>query len=210
MLEQISEVCCGIGDGSVCTLYGFQPGTVQRDRLTASACGPGFEVVHLSGGGDGGRIEGRTTTIQDGAIWAAEYAIEVDAAGATRRAAIRGRPGTGFCTARPGPTATATGWPTANPRPVRSRNDTRATPTGAAPLSKSTPDRRLRAAELGLGCPCHDAHISVFCMRLSAVMSWGRPEWGTVVGLTGRLRARAARGAGSALWRLSCCAGPAR
>jgi hypothetical protein len=26
MLEQISEVCCGIGDGSVCTLYRFQPG----------------------------------------------------------------------------------------------------------------------------------------------------------------------------------------
>jgi len=102
MLEQMSEVRCGIGDGSVCTLYGFQPGTVHRDRLTARRCGPGFEVVYFSGGGDGCRIEGWTTAIQDGATWAVEYAIEVDAAGATRSAAIRGRSGAGFCTARLG------------------------------------------------------------------------------------------------------------
>jgi hypothetical protein len=91
----MSEVCCAIRDGSVCTLYRFQPGTVHRDRLTDSACGPGFEVVHFPVTVTAGGIEGWTTTIQDGATWAAEYAIEVDAAGATRSAAIRGRFGTG-------------------------------------------------------------------------------------------------------------------
>jgi uncharacterized protein len=61
-----------------------------------------FEVVYFSGGGDGCRIEGWTNAIRDGATWVVEYAIEVDAAGATRSAAIRGRSGAGFCTARLG------------------------------------------------------------------------------------------------------------
>jgi hypothetical protein len=102
MLEQMSEMCCGIRDGSVGTLYGFQPGTVQRDRLTASAVRAQFRGRALAGGGDGGRIEGWTTTIQDGATWAAEYAHRGRCGRATRSAAIRGRSGTGFCTARLG------------------------------------------------------------------------------------------------------------
>jgi hypothetical protein len=57
-----------------------------------------FRVVYFSGGGDGCRIEGWTTAIEDGATWV-EYAIEVDAARATRSAAIRGRSTAGFCTA---------------------------------------------------------------------------------------------------------------
>jgi uncharacterized protein len=60
----------------------------------------GFEVVYFSAAGDRCRIEGWTTAIEDGATWAVEYAIEVDAAGATRSAAIRGRSAAGSCTAR--------------------------------------------------------------------------------------------------------------
>ena len=59
----------------------------------------GFEVVYFEARGDGCRIEGWTTAIEDGATWAVEYAIEVDAAWATRSAAIRGRSAAGFCSA---------------------------------------------------------------------------------------------------------------
>jgi uncharacterized protein len=51
----------------------------------------GFEVVYFRAGGDRCRIEGRAAAIEDGVTWAVEYAIEVDAAGATRSARIRGR-----------------------------------------------------------------------------------------------------------------------
>ena len=51
----------------------------------------GFEVVYFGARGDGCQIEGWTTAIEDGATWAVEYVIEVDAAWATRRARIRGR-----------------------------------------------------------------------------------------------------------------------
>jgi uncharacterized protein len=57
----------------------------------------GFEVVYFSTRGDGCRIEGWTTAIEDGATWAVEYLIEADAAWATRRAQIRGRSAEGFC-----------------------------------------------------------------------------------------------------------------
>ena len=60
----------------------------------------GFEVAYFSAAGDRSRIEGWTTAIEDGATWVVEYAIEVDAAGATRSAAIRGRSAAGSCTAR--------------------------------------------------------------------------------------------------------------
>ena len=60
----------------------------------------GFEVVYFSAGDDGGRIEGWTTAIEDGTTWAVEYAIEVDAAWATRSATIRGRSAAGSCSAR--------------------------------------------------------------------------------------------------------------
>jgi hypothetical protein len=51
----------------------------------------GFEVVYFDAHSEGCRIEGWTTAIEDGATWAVEYAIEVNAAWATRSARIRGR-----------------------------------------------------------------------------------------------------------------------
>jgi uncharacterized protein len=57
----------------------------------------GFEVVYFGARGDGCRIEGWTAAIEDGATWAVEYLIEVDAVWATRSARIRGRSGEGFC-----------------------------------------------------------------------------------------------------------------
>jgi hypothetical protein len=59
----------------------------------------GFEVVYFGARSDGWRIEGWTTAIEDGATWALEYAIEVDAAWATRSARIRGRSAGGFSSA---------------------------------------------------------------------------------------------------------------
>jgi hypothetical protein len=56
----------------------------------------GFEVVYFQGGGDGSRIEGWTAAAEDGATWVVEYTIDVDAAGATRSARIRGRSAGGF------------------------------------------------------------------------------------------------------------------
>ena len=56
----------------------------------------GFEVVYFESGGDGSRIEGWTTAVEDGTTWVVEYAIDVDAAGATRSARIRGRSAGGF------------------------------------------------------------------------------------------------------------------
>jgi uncharacterized protein len=55
----------------------------------------GFEVVVFGARGDGCRIEGWTTAIDDGAVWVVEYVIEVDAAWATRSAAIHGRSAAG-------------------------------------------------------------------------------------------------------------------
>jgi uncharacterized protein len=59
----------------------------------------GFEVVYFQARRDGCGIEGWTTAIEDGATWAVEYVIEVDAAWATRSARIRGRSTGGFCSA---------------------------------------------------------------------------------------------------------------
>ncbi len=56
----------------------------------------GFEVVYFQAGGDGSRIEGWTAAAEDGATWVVEYAIDVDAAGATRSARIRGRSASGI------------------------------------------------------------------------------------------------------------------
>jgi len=57
----------------------------------------GFEVVYFGAHDAGCRIEGWTTAIEDGAAWAVEYVIEVDAVWATRSARIRGRSSVGFC-----------------------------------------------------------------------------------------------------------------
>jgi uncharacterized protein len=59
----------------------------------------GFEVAYFGARGDGCQIEGWATAVEDGLTWAVEYVIEVDAAGATRSARIRGRSGAGFCSA---------------------------------------------------------------------------------------------------------------
>jgi hypothetical protein len=60
----------------------------------------GFEVVYFGARDDWYQIEGWTTAIEDGQTWAVEYAIQVDAAGATRSATIRGRSVAGSCSAR--------------------------------------------------------------------------------------------------------------
>ena len=57
----------------------------------------GFEVVYFDARGDGCRIQGWTTAIEDGATWAVEYVLEVDPAWATRSAALRGRSASGSC-----------------------------------------------------------------------------------------------------------------
>ena len=59
----------------------------------------GFEVVYFQARGGWWLIEGWTTAIEDGATWAVEYAIEVDAAWATRSARLRGRSAAGFSSA---------------------------------------------------------------------------------------------------------------
>ena len=51
----------------------------------------GFEVTYFQSVAEGFRIQGCTTAIEDGETWAVEYAIDLDAAGATRRAQISGR-----------------------------------------------------------------------------------------------------------------------
>jgi len=59
----------------------------------------GFEVAYFQPLGDGGRIEGWATAIEDGTTWAVEYVIELDGTGATRSARIRGRSAAGFTAA---------------------------------------------------------------------------------------------------------------
>src|SRR5262249_58947297 len=51
----------------------------------------GFEVVYFQPVGDGCRIDGWTTAVEDGKTWAVGYTIDVDATGATRSVRIRGR-----------------------------------------------------------------------------------------------------------------------
>ena len=59
----------------------------------------GFEVAYFQVLDQGCRIEGLTTAIEDGVTWAVEYLIDLDAAGATRRARIRGRSAAGSSSA---------------------------------------------------------------------------------------------------------------
>jgi uncharacterized protein len=56
----------------------------------------GFEVVFFQGSGGECHIEGCTTAVEEGTTWAVEYAIDLDAAWATRGARIRGRSAAGF------------------------------------------------------------------------------------------------------------------
>jgi uncharacterized protein len=59
----------------------------------------GFEVAYFQPLGEGCRVAGWTTAIEDGLTWAVEYVIDVDGAGATRSARIRGRSAAGFTSA---------------------------------------------------------------------------------------------------------------
>jgi uncharacterized protein len=86
-----------IDENVTCMSFAPLPVTAAWHHRSART---GFEVAYFSADGDGYRIEGWTTAIEDGATWAVQYAIEVDAAGATRRAAIHGRSAAGSCSAR--------------------------------------------------------------------------------------------------------------
>jgi hypothetical protein len=59
----------------------------------------GFEVVYFQPLADGCRVEGWTTALEDGKTWAVEYTIDLDRAGATRSARIRGRSAVGLSSA---------------------------------------------------------------------------------------------------------------
>lgn len=51
----------------------------------------GFEVVYFRTAGDGYRIDGCTTAVEDGEPWVVEYVIEVDATWVTRGARVIAR-----------------------------------------------------------------------------------------------------------------------
>ncbi|NLU72740.1 putative glycolipid-binding domain-containing protein [Streptomyces sp. HNM0575] len=51
----------------------------------------GFEAVYFQPAGDGLRIHGCTTAVEDGRTWIVDYELELDAAWATRTAHISGR-----------------------------------------------------------------------------------------------------------------------
>jgi hypothetical protein len=51
----------------------------------------GFEVVFLRAGGDGYRLEGTTTAVEDGQAWAVRYLIALDTGWRTRRARVWGQ-----------------------------------------------------------------------------------------------------------------------
>jgi uncharacterized protein len=57
----------------------------------------GFEVVFARPDGDGHRVEGATTAVEDGAAWVVRYDIRLDAAGRTRGARVVSRTADGGC-----------------------------------------------------------------------------------------------------------------
>jgi len=68
--------------------FGPLPATAAWQHREART---GFEVAYFQPAGEGCRIEGLTTAIEDGKTWAVEYAIDLDGTGATRSARISGR-----------------------------------------------------------------------------------------------------------------------
>ena len=72
------------------------PATAAWQHRDARA---GFEVAYFQPLGEGLRIQGWTTAIEDGGTWAVEYVIDLDGAGATRSARVRGRSAAGFTSA---------------------------------------------------------------------------------------------------------------
>ena len=77
---------------------GFEslPATAAWQHRQARA---GFEVVYFQPLAEGCRIEGCTTALEEGKTWAVEYTIDLNEAGATRAARIRGRSAAGPCSA---------------------------------------------------------------------------------------------------------------
>ncbi len=55
----------------------------------------GFEVVFIDPSGDGYRIEGHSTGVEDGEPWGLEYAIDLDRGWRTRSAEVRSRTSVG-------------------------------------------------------------------------------------------------------------------
>lgn len=55
----------------------------------------GFEVVFLRSDDNGVRIDGQSTGVERGEVWALSYSLELDAAWATRSARVRGRTASG-------------------------------------------------------------------------------------------------------------------
>lgn len=51
----------------------------------------GFEVVHFEPSGDGWRVNGCTTAVEDGSTWIVDYELELDASWTTRSAQVSGR-----------------------------------------------------------------------------------------------------------------------
>ena len=70
-----------------------EPATAAWQHREARA---GFEVAYFQPFGEGRRIQGWTTAVEDGSTWAVEYVIDLDGTGATRSARIRGRSAVGF------------------------------------------------------------------------------------------------------------------
>jgi hypothetical protein len=64
------------------------PATAAWQHLGART---GFEVAYFQSLGEGCRVAGWTTAVEDGGTWAVEYVIDLDGTGATRSARIRGR-----------------------------------------------------------------------------------------------------------------------
>jgi hypothetical protein len=86
----------GVGGIVVVVSFAPVPATAAWHHRGARS---GFEVVYFGARGGGCRIEGWATAIEEGATWAVEYAIEVDAAWVTRSARICGRSAGGFSSA---------------------------------------------------------------------------------------------------------------
>jgi hypothetical protein len=60
----------------------------------------GFEVAFLSREGDGYRLDGHVTAVEEGEAWGVSYALTLDAGWVTRSAVVAGRSGSGAYEAR--------------------------------------------------------------------------------------------------------------
>jgi len=127
-----------IGGNVVAMSFAPVPATAAWHHRGARS---GFEVVYFAARGDGWHIEGWTTAIEDGATWAVEYAIEVDAAWATRSARIRGRSAGGFSSALL--EADGTGHWLAGGKPARHLDGCLDVDLAASAMTNALPVRRM-------------------------------------------------------------------